>query len=207
MAANKIDLRKTHAKEYAASLQPALVEIGQAQYVCIPGQGDPSGAAYAAALAALYAVAYGIKMPYKKATGTDYAVGMLEGLWWGDVSSTAEFIKLPRSAWRWKMLIRTPEFIAQQHLNEAVASALRKGKGDAVERVTLETLHEGACAQLLHVGSYISEADHSIPALHAFIDSQGLRFNGLHHEIYLSDPRKVAPEKLKTILRQPVRRS
>jgi hypothetical protein len=67
-------------------------------------------------------------------------------------------------------------------------------------------LHEGTCAQLLHVGSYISEADHSIPALHAFIDSQGLRFNGLHHEIYLSDPRKVAPEKLKTILRQPVRR-
>lgn len=205
MTAQKIDLRKTYAKEYAATAQPALIEIGAAQYLCISGQGDPSDAAYASALGALYAVAYGIKMPYRKATGIDYGVSMLEGLWWGDVTSTAEFIALPRSAWRWKLLIRTPEFITQQHLVDAIAAALKKGKGADVQHVTLETLHEGNCAQLLHTGSYVSEAEHSIPTLHAFIEALGLRHNGLHHEIYLSDPRKTAPEKLKTILRQPVR--
>lgn len=207
MAAQKIDIRKTYAKDYAAPAQPTLIQIGPAQYLCIQGHGDPNDAAYATALGALYTVAFGIKMPYKKATGIDYGISMLEGLWWGDVTSTAEFIALPRSAWRWKLLIRTPEFITQQHLADAIDAALKKGKSADVRRVTLETLHEGSCAQLLHIGSYTSEAEQSIPALHAFIEAQGLRYNGLHHEIYLSDPRKTAPEKLKTILRQPVKRS
>ena len=207
MDTRKLDLYKTHAKEYAATSRPAIVTVGPAQYLCVEGRGAPEGAQYAEALTALYAIAFGIKMAYKKTAGVDYAVCKLEGLWWGDVTSTAEFQRLPRSAWRWKLMIRTPEFIAQQHLQAAIADALKKGKPGAVSAVTLETLDEGTCAQLLHTGSYTSESEHSIPALHGFIESEGLRFHGLHHEIYLSDPRKVAPEKLKTILRHPVRKA
>ena len=111
---------------------------------------------------------------------------------------------MPTDQWQWKLLIRTPDFIGEEDLRQAVAVLLKRGKGEEVKRVRLETLAEGPCVQMLHVGPYERECE-TIAAMQAFAEKQQLRFSGKHHEIYLSDPRRVPPERLKTILRQPVR--
>lgn len=219
-APGKLDLYKVHAKEYAAKPAPSLVEIGPCQYLTIEGKGEPAGEIFVEKVGHLYAAAFGIKMPYKKATGVDYAIGKLEGLWWceaagimrdgtarahnpsDDLLSVVQHT--PRSQWQWRMLIRTPDFITQQHLAEAIEMQLKKGKAAGIREVALQTIEEGLCLQALHIGPYASEMSTTIPAMYAYMAANGLAHRGLHHEIYLGDPNRVAPDKLKTILRQPV---
>jgi hypothetical protein len=201
MAKPTIDLYKQHKAEYAAASKPALVTIGKAQYLAIEGQGAPGTEVFTASIGALYGAAFTMKMTRKFAGRQDYAVCKLEGQWWCD--NPEKFASTPKDEWRWKLLIRTPEFVTQKELKGAVAVLLKRGKGNEVERVRLETLSEGKCVQMLHVGPYQKEAE-TIAAMKAFAESKGLAFRGRHHEIYLSDPRRVAPEKLKTILRMPV---
>lgn len=197
----KIDLYKLHKSDYAAKKDPALVNIKAAKYLTVEGQGEPGGETFQAMIGALYQAAYTIKMTKKFAGGQDYKVCALEGLWWGDGDKC--FAEMPKSEWRWKLLIRTPDFITAADLKAAVKNLKQKGKGDLPTKVKLETIREGRTVQALHVGPYDTEGE-TVCRMAAYAEAEGLKFHGLHHEIYLSDPRRVPPERLKTILRQPV---
>jgi hypothetical protein len=198
----KLDLYKLHKAEYAATRKPALVELKPATYLAISGQGAPGGDLFTASIGALYGVAFTIKMTRKFAGEQDYAVCKLEGQWWCDAGN--DFASAPRKSWQWNLRIRTPDFITKEELQKAVAVLLKRGKPTDVKRVRLETLQEGLCVQMLHVGPYDSEHQ-TIVLMKSFADQKNLEFHGKHHEIYLSDPRRVPPEKLRTILRAPVR--
>jgi len=202
MAARKLDLYKLHAAEYAAPRAPVLVAVRPARYLAIAGTGDPGGPAFGEKVGALYAIAYTVKMTLKRA-GRDYKVAGLEGLWWG-VGGSGWLIRRKRDQWRWKLLIRVPPFVTAAHVAAAARQVLARGKTKAVGRVRLETLAEGRCVQMLHVGPYMDEGP-ALDAMLAFAKGRGLRFTGKHHEIYLNDPGRVKPEKLRTILRHPVR--
>jgi hypothetical protein len=201
MPQSKIDLYKQHKAEYAATRKPVLVKISKGCYLAIEGQGAPGTEIFTASIGALYGVAFTVKMTRKFSGRQDYTVCKLEAQWWCD--GDQEFITAPRQTWRWKLLIRTPGFINQKEVDDAVGVLRKRGKGKEAERVRLESLFEGKCVQMLHVGAYEREHE-TVGSMNAFAASQGLSFNGRHHEIYLSDPRRVAPEKLKTILRIPV---
>lgn len=193
MPSAKLDLYAEHRDEYVAPREPTIVDVGPARYLAITGHGKPGGAEFATAVGALYNVSFTVKMA-SKAGGSDYAVSKLEGVWWKEGTSVA---------WTWQLLIRVPEFITRKHLAQAVTKLLEREKDEAVSRVTLETLDEGKCVQVLHVGPYTAEKP-TIAKMRVFATQHGLSFKGRHHEIYLSDPRRVEAEKLRTILRQPV---
>lgn len=203
MAVEKIDFKKTLKALYAPSAKDfVLVEVPKMQFVKIDGQGNPNTApAYATAVEWLYGVSYALKFA-AKAMGKDYGVPPLEGLWWaGDY---AAFATRAKDQWRWTMMIMAPEFITREMHNAAVEKTEKK-LGEPPASLRLEPYNEGLAAQILHVGSYDDEAP-TIKRLHEeFIPQHGLTENGVHHEIYLSDPRKTEAAKLKTILRQPVR--
>jgi hypothetical protein len=185
----KLDLYRVHAADYAARRDPAIANIARCQYLAIDGSGTPGGPEFQACIGALYKAAFTIKMA-RKFAGQDYSVCKMEGLW-----------PDPRT---WSLLIRTPDFITREHLHAAVAQLIHKGNADGVEAVRLLPLHEGWCVQALHVGPY-SEEPVTMAELSECAAQAGMEFYGTLHEIYLADPRRVPPEKLKTILRQPVR--
>lgn len=181
-----------------------IVEVPELQYLMIDGHGDPNTSPmFTDAVEALYPVAYKLKFASKKELGRDYVVMPLEGLWW---SKDMDFFTSSRdkSRWDWTLMIMVPDWIDQDLLAAAVEQAGVKNNPSRLDEVRLETLSEGRCAQTLHVGSYDDEADLLARMHHEFIPAHDLRMVGKHHEIYLSDFRKVAPEKLRTILRQPV---
>lgn len=176
------------------------MRVGPARYLSVSGRGDPNGPGFGAAVGALYGVAFTIKMA-KKAAKKDYVVAKLEGLWWGGRRGKL-LIDSPRSTWRWKLLIRVPTFVGAADLARARRELLRRGKSGG--SVRLEVLREGRVVQLLHLGPYDREQE-SLGRMEEFARARHLHFAGRHHEIYLSDPRRVAPAKLRTILRRPVR--
>jgi hypothetical protein len=198
----KLDLYKLHKTEYAATRKPALVDVKPATYLAISGQGAPGGELFSASIGALYGMAFTIKMTRKFAGMQDYAVCKLEGQWWSD--PPADFARLPKDQWLWNLMIRTPDAVKEDDLQQAVAVLRKRGKGEGTDRVRLESLTEGPCVQMLHVGPYEKECE-TIALMQAFAEKQQLQFSGRHHEIYLSDPRRVPPDRLKTILREPVR--
>ena len=204
MAEKKLDLYKEHRAEYAAKKSPALVEVGPAKYLSIEGQGAPESESFQAKVGAMYAMAFTIKMTRKFAGKGDYKVCHLEGLWWTDREIRSFADLPPRDQWRWKLLIRVPDFISPADLKAAQASAAKKGKAPEAPQVKLETIREGPCVQMLHVGPY-GEEPRTIAVMEMFMKAEGLAFKGPHHEIYLSDPRRVPPERLRTVLRHPVR--
>lgn len=197
----KLDLYTRHKKEYVALRSPAVVTIGAVKYLAAAGRGDPNGPAFGAAVGALYGVAFTIKMA-RKAGGRDFVVSKLEGQWWGGRRGRL-LIDSAVATWRWKVMIRVPPFVTARDLLAARRALAARGRALPVP-VRLETLREGKCVQMLHRGPY--RAEHAtIGAMLAFARAHGLRPRGRHHEIYLSDPRRVAPATLRTILRQPVR--
>jgi hypothetical protein len=200
--AKKLDLYEKFAREYAAPREPALIETTHAQYLAIAGRGTPGGADFQARIGALYNVAFTVKMA-RKFAGRDYAVSKLEGLWWGNADGS--FLDEPHDTWNWKLLIRTPDFISNKEVKTAIAGLLRRGKPREVSDVRLELLDEGLVVQMLHVGPYDQEPV-TLEKMEAFARNKGLSFRGRHHEIYLSDPRRVEPARLRTILRLPARR-
>lgn len=200
----KLDLYRRHKTEYLAPRSPHVIAVGAARYLAIEGQGPPAAPAFAAAIGALYSVAFTIKMA-KKFAGLDYAVAKLEGLWWGGRAGRL-LLDEPPARWRWQLLIRVPAFIAERDRRQALATLAQRGKSPLVRQVRLLTLREGRCVQLLHVGPYDQERE-SLARMDLYARSKGLCAHGRHHEIYLSDPRRVAPAKLRTLLRQPVRRA
>lgn len=185
----------------------ALVDVPDQQFIAVDGRGDPNTApAYPVAVEALYAVAYPAKFASKRA-GQDFVVGPLEGLWWSDDPDA--FTADTRDAWQWRMLISMPGWVNTTMVDEARDTALAKKKqpviASVIETVRHIALSEGRCAQALHHGPYSAEAP-LLARLHdEWLTERGLTMSGRHHEVYLSDARKTAPEKLRTVLRQPVR--
>jgi hypothetical protein len=186
---------------YRATTTPQLVEVPPLRFLCVDGHGDPNtSASYAAAVQALYAVSYAAKFAIKKAGGEAFKVAPLEGLWWA--ADLGVFGTGQKSAWDWTMMIRQPDTVTAELVERLTAEvAIRKSLPRARE-LRLDEVEEGRAAQVLHIGPYAAEGP-TIAALHAFIHEQGLDLRGKHHEIYLGDPRRAAPEKLRTIIRQP----
>jgi len=194
----KLDLYKVNKAEYLAPTQPVVVKTKPAKYLAIQGQGAPGGDRFTACIGALYGVAFTIKMTRKFAGKQDYAICKLEAQWHFDGDSA----RIPQDEWKWKLLIRTPEFVALKELAQAVVTLLKRKKSPEAQEVMLETIDEGLCAQMLHVGPYEQEKE-SVALMHAFAQCNSLKLVGPHHEIYLSDPRRVPSDRLKTILREP----
>lgn len=201
---DKIDFKKSLDAYQAKRDQFRIVDVPATQHLMINGHGDPnSSPAYAEALRALYPVAYKLKFASKRDLGRDYVVMPLEGLWWAEDMDSFTASR-DKSRWDWTMMIMVPDWIDQQMFDAAIEQAGAKDRPARLSDIRLETLSEGRCVQTLHVGSFDDEAEVLARMHHEFIPDNGLRTTGKHHEIYLSDSRKVAPEKLRTILRQPV---
>lgn len=201
---DKLDLTKAHKAYYAPPTQPVEATFGPLPYLRIRGRGAPMGPACAQALEALYSLAYAVKFQ-AKALGSDFVVAKLEGLWWWpDEYAGRGPEEVPREVWEWRLLIRQPEFVDQVLVDEArVKVADKKDAPFRLADVDFALWDEGPCVQILHIGPYATEPV-TLAVVHDHMDERGWEMAGLHHEIYLSDPRKGDPEKAKTILRVPV---
>lgn len=197
-----LNLFELHKKDYAAGREPALIDIPPAKYLTLVGKGAPGGESFVSKIGVMYGVAYGVKMGSKFA-GRDFAIGILEALWWG-TTDRHNFVDEPRDSWNWKILIRVPDFITEANVRQAVEGFAKRSPGGKAPDVKLETLSEGRCIQVLHVGPYSTEPE-TIATMKALAKKKGLTLRGEHHEIYLGDPNTTPPDKLKTILRQPVK--
>lgn len=201
---DRYDLKRAHRELYAPSAKDfVVVDVPPMTYLAVDGSGDPNTSTeYADAIEALFGVAYAVKFR-SKARGRDFVVGPLEGLW--RAQDPAAFVTREKASWSWTMLIAQPEWIDEALVTEAVAAMRAKGERAALDRLRLDRLHEGRSVQILHIGSYEDEAP-ILARLHdEWMPQHGLTFNGDHHEIYLSDARRTAPARLRTVLRQPVR--
>lgn len=199
----KLDYKKTYKQLYNTKKEPTLVDVPELQYLAIDGHGDPNTSeAFKTAVEALFTVSYSIKFSVKKSLGKDYSVMPLEGLWW--TADMRKFGTKDKSNWDWTLIVMQPDFITEIIVEENKQSAFKKKGNPDILKLRLIKLAEGKSVQILHIGSYASETE-NIQKIHAKIRELGGKFDGLvqkHHEIYLSDMRKVAPEKLKTIVRQ-----
>jgi len=199
----KLDLRKTYGDLYGARREPALVEVPSLSCFAIEGAGNPNGSPrFQECLKALYAASFTLKFALKKARGADWTVLGLEGEWYCE--DLAAFSMDRKEDWKWKLLIVQPDFIADEEAADAIEAAkAKKDASPALADLRFERRPPERAAHILHVGPYDDEPP-TIARLHAFIAGAGFHLAGLHREIYLSDARRVAPERLKTIIRQPV---
>lgn len=200
----KIDFKKELKHLYGAAKNKAeIVDVPRMNFLMVDGSGDPNTSqAFKDAIEALYSVSYTLKFMIKKGkTPVDYVVPPLEGLWWADdwdAFGTGE-----KDKWKWTVMIMQPEYVTEDLFENAVQQVEKKKNPPALSRLRLEGFHEGFAAQTMHIGPYAEEGP-SIEKLHSFINEKGYTLKGKHHEIYLSDPRRSAPEKMKTIIRQPM---
>lgn len=204
----KLDFKKAEKELYSPpSDQPVIIEIPTLTYLMLDGKGDPNDKEFGDAVQTLYAVAYGIKMLPKKGITpngyAEYVVPPLSGLWWA--KDMQDFMSANRDNWQWTAMIRQPEFVTEKLVEQVKQQVVEKKKELLrVGEVRLESYKEGKCVQIMHLGPYSAEAP-TIQKLHQFAADQGFKLRGKHHEIYLSDPRKAKPEKMKTVIRQPVK--
>lgn len=200
----KIDFKQVRKDLYAPPVDDfQVVEVPSMRFAMVDGNGDPNTSAeYQAAVEWLFTVSYAVRNLSKTGLSRDYVVPPLEGLWWADDMSA--FSRKNRDAWKWTAMIRQPDWITPDMFDGAVAIAKEK-LGAPPRSLRLEEFDEGRSVQIMHRGPWNTEAP-TIAVLHSdFLPSRHLVANGRHHEIYLSDPRRVAPDKLKTVIRQPVR--
>ena len=187
---------------YKASAQPTLVEVPELGFLMIDGEGDPaSSPLYTDAVETLYAVAYAARFDLKRTEAVDAKVMPLEGIWWTEASGD---VWASRADWRWTMMIAVPDALSEAVLERALAKAAPKRPPKSLDRLRLERFAEGSAAQVLHVGPYGEAERPTVERLHAYIAEEGLSERGRHHEVYLGDARRTAPERLTTIIRQPV---
>lgn len=201
----KIDLKKEMKQVYSPfAKEVSIVEVPPMSYLMIDGEGNPNTSQeYMDSIEALYAVSYALKFLSKKgANPTDYVVMPLEGLWWAD--NMAEFSLENKDTWKWTSMIVQPSFVTEAMVSQALEQVEKKKGLTALSRMRFEKYDEGPSAQIMHIGPYTAETP-TICKLHKFIEDNGYSSRGKHHEIYLSDPRKAALEKLKTIIRQPIK--
>lgn len=202
----KIDYKKTLKPLYKPSSKAVeLVEVPAMNFLMIDGQGDPNtSTAYQKAIEALFGVSYALKFMIKKGEqAVDYGVMPLEGLWWTEDMSL--FSTDDKSQWLWTAMIMQPDMVTAELVQKAIETTRKKKKAlDALSNLRFEPFEEGRCAQIMHIGPFSEEAP-TVESVHAFIEAQGSQPRGKHHEIYLSDFRRTAPERLKTIIRQPMK--
>ncbi len=198
----KIDLKREWKELYNPSARAvSVVNVPALNYLMVDGHGDPNVAQeYKDGVQALYALAYTLTFKVKNESGVNYAVMPLEGLWW--VEDMSKFTIEDKAAWDWTMMILQPEPVTVKMVQQTMGEVAKKKELAALPRVRFEKLVEGSTAQLLHIGPYAAEGP-TIEKIHAHILEAGHTLSGKHHEIYLGDPRKTAPAKLKTIIRQP----
>ena len=198
-----IDFKKEYKELFAPSAkQFSVVEVPKFNFFMVDGQGDPNNSEqYQQAVEALYSVSYTLRFLIIKQEGKKYTVPPLEGLWWADDMN--DWANLSRDEWKWTMMILQPDFATPDQLQTAQEEAAKKSDSPAMQKLRFESFKEGKAAQILYFGPYADEGP-TIIRLHEFITEQGFKLSGKHHEIYLSDPRRTAPEKLKTVIRQPM---
>jgi hypothetical protein len=197
----RVDLKKERKELYAPRRDPVLVDVPPMPFLAVDGAGDPNGPDFAAAVQALFAVSYLVKFALKREAEVDHAVMPLEGLWWAD--DHAAFAAEDREAWRWTAMIAQPKVADRALIDRATHEAGAKKDLPALPGLRFELFEEGRSAQVMHLGPFSKEGP-TIARLEEFIEEQGLTRNGKHHEIYLSDLRRTAPERLRTVIRQPV---
>lgn len=201
---DKVDFKKTLDSYRAPAGAFRIIEVPATRYLMVDGHGDPNVApAYVEALESLYPVAYTMKFASKRDLGRDYVVPPLEGLWWAE-DMAAFTTARDKSRWDWTMMLMVPDWLDDEMFSTAVMAAGAKKPPPRLGDVRLESLTEGRCVQTMHTGPYDAEAEVLAKMHDDFLPEHGLRPTGKHHEIYLSDARRVAPEKMRTILRQPV---
>ena len=206
------DFKKEYKEFYTPKSKPEIVTVPKANYIAVRGKGDPNdeGGAYQQAVGILYAVAYTLKMSYKtdyRIEGFfDYVVPPLEGFWWQDGVDGIDYSD--KSTFNWISVIRLPDFVTQKDFDWATGEAEKKKHLDCSKAEFL-TIDEGLCVQTMHIGPFDDEPA-TVSMMNAYLLENGYEndFSGsrLHHEIYLSDARKVAPEKWKTVIRHPIKR-
>ncbi len=201
----KVDIKRKLKHLYNPSAKEiCFVDVHQMKFVMIDGSGNPNEAKeYQEAIEALYSISYTIKFAVKKKQEIDYGVMPLEGLWWADDMS---LFTTNKDIWKWTAMIMQPEYVTRALFGIALRDVEKKKNLPALSRARFQSFHEGRSAQKMYFGPYSAEGS-TIEMIHKFIKEQGYAFDGLlqkHHEIYLSDPRRTAPDKLKTIIRQPV---
>lgn len=200
----KTDFKRTLDAYQARRGKFRLVDVPTMQYLMIDGRGDPNTSPdFDRAVRALYPVAYKLKFASKRDLDQDYVVPPLEGLWWADDMDSFTAAR-DKSRWDWTMMIMTPDWIDHAMFAAAVERAGAENRPQGLDDVRLETLHEGRCVQTLHVGPFDDEAAVLAQLHEEFVPDNELRLTGKHHEIYLTDFRRTAPDRLRTILRQPV---
>ena len=210
MAQQKMDFKKVDRDLYLPKQSPMRIDVPTMTMLMVDGQGEPGGTAYQAAIQALYSLTFTIKMSKMEGEQPEgyfeYVVPPLEGLWWSE--GGALDWQAPRQTWRWTSMIRQPDFVTEQVFAWACARCKVKKPDVDISGVRLSRWTEGCCVQMMHVGPYATE-QHSIEQMHQWMEENGyVDASGLtrkHHEIYLSDPRRTAPERLRTVLRLPVR--
>ena len=199
---DKLDLKKELKEFYGAKAKPQLVDVPEFKFLKVDGSGAPESEDFMNAMQLLYSASYTIKFDLKKAkVGPEYSVMALEGQWWS--SKGEKFAIGEREDWVWTVMIMQPGHVTQEHLDAAKAKMKKKDPGLNVDLLRLEPFAEGRCVQMLHVGPYATEPE-TIRVMYEFMEQNGLRQRGKHHEIYMGDPRRAEPSKLKTILRHPV---
>lgn len=197
----KLNLIKEYPAYYKANGKPVEVDVEPIDCLTISGIGAPEGELFQGSIGAMYAVAYTVKK-YCKSDSRDFVVPKLEAFWW--VEEGLVFDDTPQSDWHWQLMIRMPEFVNADHVDQAVEEVIKKKNITLANEVQLKPIHEGKSVQVLHTGSYYEEAP-SIQKIMTYVEEAGLKINGHHHEIYISDPTKTPEEKLKTILRYAVK--
>jgi hypothetical protein len=202
----KIDFKKRLKQLYSAPAKaPVIVDVPAMNFIMIDGAGDPnSSEEFQQAVETLFSLSYALKFMIKRGpVGVDYVVLPLEGVWWAD--DMRSFSSGDKASWKWTLMIMQPEYVTPELYARALEEVRKKKDLPAVQRVRFDSLHEGLSAQVLHIGPFAEEGP-TIERLHRFIDDYGYRRRGRHREIYLSDMRRTAPERLKTIIRQPIER-
>ena len=199
----KRDFKKELKHLYGPSKKEfSVVDVPPMNFLMIDGHGDPNGnPAFQEGMEALYGMAYTIKFALKP-QGIEYVVPPSEGLWW--MEDMSEFSQETKDRWQWTLMIMQPDEVTREIVDAAQGELARKKDPPALSRLRYERYHEGLSVQIMYLGAYADE-DPTIARMHEFIRENGYDFNGKHHEIYLGDPRRTAPEKLKTVIRQPVK--
>jgi hypothetical protein len=198
---HKVDLKKELEQLYNPSAKEiSVVDVAAMNFLLVDGEGAPASPQYVEAVEALFSVSYTLKFMVKKTVGVDYGVMPLEGLWWMD--DMTKFSVDRKGEWKWTALIMQPKYVTVEDFKAAVEQVRKKKNPPALSKVRFESFKEGTAAQIMYVGPFSDEGP-TLRKIHAYIQNSGHNLRGKHHEIYLNDPSKTAPEKLKTVLRQP----
>jgi len=200
---DKIDLKKALKNLYNPSTKEVtFVDVPAMNFLLVNGEGAPTSPLYSEAIEALFSLAYTLKFMVKKGQGIDYGVMPLEGLWW--VDDMTKFSADRKEEWKWTAMIMQPKYVTVDDFASAIEQVKKKKKPVALPKVKFESFNEGPSAQIMYIGPFSAEGP-TIAKIHTYIQNSGHSLSGKHHEIYLNNPAITAPEKLKTILRQPMK--